>query len=145
MSEKSYFINGRIEPVFIGEQIAGHGKKHNIGAHSIFLGQVRADEADGKKVSAIDYSAYEEMANTEFSKIREAAFAKWPLTCLHIYHSRGTVKAGEISLFVFVSAGHRKECIEAMQQIVEDIKHKVPIWKKEIMEDASINWVDDQK
>ncbi len=142
MSGKSYFIDGKIEAGFIAEQIAGHSKKHTIGAHSIFLGQVRADENENKKVVAIEYSAYEEMANTEFSKIREDAFAKWPLTCLHIFHSRGKVKSGELSLFVFVSSAHRKECIEAMQHVVEDIKHKVPIWKKELMEDASSNWVD---
>jgi molybdopterin synthase catalytic subunit len=142
MAEKNYFIDGKIEPVFIGEQIAGHSKKHSIGAHAIFLGQVRADELDGKKVEAIEYSAYEEMANKAISKIREDAFAKWTLTCLHIYHSKGVVKVGEISLFVFVSAGHRTESMESMQQIVEDIKHNVPIWKKEIMEDASANWVE---
>ena len=142
MSEKSYFIEGKIEPAFISDQIAGHSKKHSIGAHSIFLGQVRADENEGKKVTAIEYSAYEEMANTQISKIREDAFTKWPLTCLHIYHSKGLVKAGEISMFVFVSSGHREECIEAMQQIVEDIKHNVPVWKKEIMQDSSSNWVE---
>jgi molybdopterin synthase catalytic subunit len=49
---------------------------------------------------------------------------------------------GEISLFIFASAGHRTECLEAVQQIVEDVKHKVPIWKKEIMEDGSVRWVE---
>ena len=142
MSEKSYFIEGCIKPDFIAEQISGHSTKHNIGAHAIFLGQVRADEIENKKVTAIEYSAYDEMANTQISKIREDAFAKWPLTCLHVYHSTGLVKVGEISLFVFVSSGHRKECQQAMQQIVEDIKRKVPIWKKEIMEDDSANWVE---
>ncbi len=143
MSEKSYFIQGKINPVFIGEQIAAHGKKHGIGAHSIFLGQVRTDENKDGKVSAIEYSAYDEMANKEISKIREEAFKKWPLTCLHIYHSKGLVNAGEISLFIFVSSGHRKECVEAMSQIIEDIKHNVPIWKKEIKENSGINWVNE--
>ena len=141
MADKTYFIDGKIDPVFIGEQISGHGKKHAIGAHSIFLGQVRADEIDGKKVTAIEYSAYEEMANTEFGNIREDAFSKWDLTCLHIYHSKGLVKTGEISLFVFVSSAHRKDCIDAMTQLVEDIKHKVPIWKKEILESNAESWV----
>ncbi|KAA3614780.1 MAG: molybdenum cofactor biosynthesis protein MoaE [Calditrichaeota bacterium] len=142
MSDKTYFIKGAIEPDFIAGQIAGHGKKTNIGAHSIFLGQVREDKLDSKKVKAIEYSAYEEMANKEIAKIREDAFAKWELTCLHIYHSIGLVKTGEISLFVFVSSVHRKECQAAMQKIVEDIKNQVPVWKKEILEDSSINWVD---
>jgi molybdopterin synthase catalytic subunit len=141
MPEKSYFIEGSIKPQFIAEQIAKHNTKHNIGAHSIFLGQVRADEIDNKKVMGIEYSTYEDMANKEIAKVRESAFVKWPLSCLHIYHSNGPVKTGEISLFIFVSAGHRTECLEAVHQIVEDIKHKVPIWKKEIMEDGSGRWV----
>jgi len=142
MPEKSYFIQGPINPQFIAEQITMHNTKQNIGAHSIFLGRVRADEVDKKKVTGIEYSAYEDMANKEIAKVRESAFAKWPLSCLHIYHSTGPVKTGEISLFIFVSASHRTECLEAVQQIVEDIKHNVPIWKKEIMEDGSAHWVE---
>jgi len=91
-------------------------------------------------VTGIEYSVYEDMANKEIAKICESAFAKWSLSCLHIYHSNGLVKTGEISLFVFVSAGHRTECLEAVHQIIEEIKHKVPIWKKEIMEDSSVRW-----
>jgi len=144
MAEKNYFINGPIKPKFISEQIAVHSSKHDIGAHSIFLGQVRADKQENKRVVCIEYSAYPEMANKVFSQIREDAFVKWPLNCLHIYHSTGLVNTGEISLFVFVSAGHRTEAIEAMQQIVEEIKHKVPIWKKEIMEDDTTHWIQDQ-
>ena len=142
MPEKSYFILGPIKPQFIAEQIAMHNTKHSIGAHSIFLGQVRADEVDNKKVTGIEYSAYEDMADKEIAKVRENAFEKWSLSCLHIFHSNGHVKVGEISLFIFVSAGHRTECLEAVQQIVEDIKHKVPVWKKEIMEDGSVRWVE---
>ena len=142
MPEKSYFILGPIKPQFIAEQIEMHNTKHSIGAHSIFLGQVRADEVDNKKVTGIEYSTYEDMAEKEIAKVRENAFEKWPLSCLHIYHSNGRVKVGEISLFILVSAGHRTECLEAVQQIVEDIKHKVPIWKKEFMEDGSVRWVE---
>ena len=142
MPKKSFFIQGPIKPKFIAEQIAMHNTKHNIGAHSIFLGQVRADEIDNKKVAGIEYSAYEDMAEKEIAKVRENAFTKWPLSCLHIYNRKGNVKTGEISLFIFASAGHRTECLEAVQQIVEDVKHNVPIWKKEIMEDGSVRWVE---
>ena len=142
MIKKNYFIEGPIKPQFIADQIARHSTKQDIGAHSIFLGQVRADKIDSIKVNEIEYSAYEDMANKEISKIRETAFAKWPLSCLHIYHSNGIVKTGEISLFIFVSAGHRTECLEAVHKIVEDIKHKVPIWKKEFMEDGSAHWIE---
>ena len=121
MKKKKVFIEGAISPEFIADSIAKHQTKHSIGAHNIFLGQVRADEHDGKKVKLIEYSAYEAMANSEISKIREAAFSKRSLTCLHIYHSLGAVKVGEISLFIFVSSKHRKEAISAMTELVEEM------------------------
>jgi molybdopterin synthase catalytic subunit len=72
--------------------------------------------------------------------IREAAFQLFDLTCMHIHHSLGEVLAGEICLFVFTSAPHRKAAIEACTYIVERIKAEVPIWGKEIFEDESFIW-----
>jgi molybdopterin synthase catalytic subunit len=138
--KKTSFINGAITSDFIGNAIAKHQSKTTIGAHNIFLGQVRADKIDGKKVVAIDYSAYEEMAEQSFYEIREAAFAKYELSCLHIYHSLGIVNAGEICLFVFVSAPRRKVVYEALEFLVEAIKEKVPVFGKEIFEDATYTW-----
>ena len=138
--KKSSFIQGPIPATFIGDSIAKHQSKTSIGAHQIFLGQVRADEMEGKKVIAIDYSAYETMAENSFYEIREAAFAKYELTCLHIYHSLGLVKAGEICLFVFVSAPRRKVTYQALEFLVEAIKEKAPIFGKEIFEDETHTW-----
>ena len=89
---------------------------------------------------AIEYSAYEEMAEQSFYEIREVAFAKYELTCMHIYHSLGIVKAGEICLFVFVSAPRRKVVFEAIEFLVEEIKQKVPVFGKEIFEDETYTW-----
>ena len=138
--KKSSFIQGPIPATFIGDSIAKHQSKTSIGAHQIFLGQVRADEMEGKKVIAIDYSAYETMAENSLHEIREAAFAKYELTCLHIYHSLGFVKAGEICLFVFVSAPRRKVTYQALEFLVEAIKEKAPIFGKEIFEDKTHTW-----
>ena len=138
--KKKSFVQGPISAEFIGNSIAKHQTKTSIGAHNIFLGQVRADEIDGKTVAAIDYSAYEEMAEQNFYEIREAAFEKYDLTCLHIYHSLGLVKAGEICLFVFVSAPRRKVVYEALNYLVEEIKEKVAIFCKEIFEDETYTW-----
>ncbi|MDX1314614.1 MAG: molybdenum cofactor biosynthesis protein MoaE, partial [Eudoraea sp.] len=71
---KNVFREGAISPEFIANSIAKHQVKTQIGAHDIFLGQVRADEIDGKVVKGIDYTAYEDMANKKFHEIREAAF-----------------------------------------------------------------------
>lgn len=138
--KKSSFIQGAISSEFIGNSIAKHQSKTTIGAHNIFLGQVRADEIEGKTVVAIEYSAYEEMAEQSFYEIREAAFAKYDLTCMHIYHSLGIVKAGEICLFVFVSAPRRKVVFEAIEFLVEEIKQKVPVFGKEMIEDETYTW-----
>lgn len=134
------FVNGPINPQFIGDSIAKHTTKTSIGAHDIFLGQVRSDIIENKTVQAIDYTTYEEMAEEKFHEIREAAFEKFELTCMHIYHSLGTVKAGEICLFVFVSSKHRTSAFDACRYIVEEIKANVPIWGKEIFEDETFVW-----
>jgi molybdopterin synthase catalytic subunit len=138
--KKSSFVQGQITSEFIGNSIAKHQSKTTIGAHNIFLGQVRADVIEGKTVAAIEYTAYEEMAEQTFYEIREAAFAKYELSCLHIYHSLGTVKTGEICLFVFVSAPRRKVVYEALEFLVEEIKEKTAIFGKEIFEDESYTW-----
>ncbi|MFC4211260.1 molybdenum cofactor biosynthesis protein MoaE [Pedobacter lithocola] len=137
---KNIFVQGAISPTFIADSIAKHSSKKEIGGHSIFLGQVRADEIDGKMVSAIDYTAYEETALSQMHEIREDIFNKYPLTCMHIYQSLGTIKAGEICLFVFTSSAHRKPAIAACEEIVERLKAELPIWGKEIFEDGTHQW-----
>ena len=137
---KNIFQQGPIDPQFISDSIAKHAVKTNIGGHSIFLGQVRADDIDGKKVEAIEYTAYEEMALKQMQEIREAIFAKYPLTCMHVHHSLGTVRAGEICLFVFTSAAHRKEAIDACEETVERIKAELPVWGKEIFVGEGYQW-----
>ncbi len=138
--KKQVFIEGAITPSFIADSIAKHSAKTDIGAHSIFLGQVRSDIAEGSKVTAIEYTAYIEMAEAVFHTIREDAFSKYQLSCMHIYHSLGTVRAGEISLFVFTSSAHRRDAIDACSEIVERIKKEAPVWGKELLEDATHQW-----
>ena len=137
---KNIFSQGPIDPGFIGESIQKHQSKTNIGAHSIFLGQVRKDTIDGKVVAAIEYTTYEQMALEKMHLIREEIFAAYPLTCLHVHHSLGIVPSGEICLFVFASSAHRKAAIEACEKLVERIKAELPIWGKELFEDDSFQW-----
>ena len=137
---KKVFLDGPISGAFVGDSITKHQSKTDIGAHDIFLGQVRADIIEGKEVVAIDYSAYEEMAEKVFHEIREAAFQKFDLSCMHIYHSLGEVKAGEICLFVFTSAKHRQMAFDATRFLVEEIKTKVPIFGKERFADDAYSW-----
>ncbi len=137
---KNIFVQGAIEPSFIAESISKHKIKTNIGGHCIFLGQVRADEIEGKKVVAIEYTAYEEMALEQMYQIREAIFEKYPLVCMHVYHSLGKVAAGEICLFVFTSSEHRKIAIDACEETVERIKAELQVWGKELFLGDSYQW-----
>ncbi|MFN5416695.1 MAG: molybdenum cofactor biosynthesis protein MoaE [Flavobacteriia bacterium] len=137
---KNCFKNGAIASQFIGESIDKHQSKKTIGAHQIFLGQVRADMIEGKEVVAIDYTAFDNLANKVFDEIREEAFLKFDLVCMHIYHSLGLVESGQICLFVFVSSKHRKMAQQAVEYIVEEIKSRAPIFGKEIFMDQSAQW-----
>jgi molybdopterin synthase catalytic subunit len=143
MSEKNIkniFVEGPIAPKKIADSIAQHSSKKNIGAHSIFLGQVRADEKPEGKVTAIEYTAYVDMALQQMHNIREALFQKYALTCMHVYHSLGVVPAGELSLFVFVSSQHRKAAIDACEELVEAIKFQLPVWGKELLDNQQTIW-----
>lgn len=135
-----FFVNGAIPSDFIGNSILELQTKVNSGAHNIFLGQVRADEINGKIVSAIDYTAYEAMANQKFKEIKQRAYQKFNLTNVLIYHSLGSVKVGEICLFVFASSPRRKVVFKALEFVVEAIKADVPVFGKEIFEDETHQW-----
>ena len=137
---KNIFTQGAIPASFIAESIQKHSTQTDIGAHSLFLGQVRRDVIDNKTVAAIDYTAYEEMALEKMHEIREAIFTKYPLTCMHVHHSLGRVAAGEICLFVFTSSRHRKAAVSACEETVERIKAELPVWGKEVFEDESYQW-----
>jgi molybdopterin synthase catalytic subunit len=137
---KNIFTEGPVSSSFIADSIEKHQSNTAIGAHSIFLGQVRKDRIDNKHVVAINYTSYEDMALEKMHEIREAIFAKYSLTCMHVHHSLGRVNAGEVSLFVFTSSAHRKAAIDACEETVERIKAELPIWGQEILEDESYQW-----
>ena len=138
--KKTVFIQGEITSAFIANAISKHQTKTEIGAHNIFLGQIRKDEVAGKTVSAIEFSCYEEMAEKKLHDIREETFQKFDLTCMHIYHSLGIVNLGEICFFVFVSAAHRPQVYEATEYIVNKVKEDVPIFGKELFETGAYQW-----
>jgi len=137
----NYLINGPVTMNVISLYIEKMAERKDSGGHSVFLGQVRDDEINGKKVRAIEYSAYEGMVTAEADKIKEAISAEFSDTkSIDIIHSTGIVKAGEISLFVLVSAGHRQQAIQACSKTVELIKERLPVWKKELFDDNSYEW-----
>ena len=139
--ETNYLTEGPVSQKIITQLIERMGGKTDSGGHMIFLGQVRADVIDGLKVKAIEYSAYIELVNVEAEKIKKTIFSEFAdVKSIEIVHSTGIVNAGEISLLVFVSAGHRHQAMQACSKTVELIKVNLPVWKKEIFEDDSHKW-----
>jgi molybdopterin synthase catalytic subunit len=139
--EIKYLTEGPVSGDILLNLIKTASGKTDSGGHMIFLGQVRADEINGKKVRAIEYSAYPELVDLEAEKIKNIILSEFnDVKSVDIVHSTGVVNAGEISLLVFVSAGHRHQAILACSKTVELIKENLPVWKKEIFEDNSHLW-----
>jgi molybdopterin synthase catalytic subunit len=128
-----YLVRGPITPVLISELMTLGGEDTGTGAVSVFIGKVRADEAEGGRVKAIEYSAYEEMAVREADGIAETVRSAFSdVRSVIIVHSLGVVMAGEASLFIMVTAGHRDQASRACRHTLEMVKEKLPIWKKEL-------------
>jgi molybdopterin synthase catalytic subunit len=109
------------------------------GAVNVFIGSVR-NTANNKNVVWLEYEAYESMAVAETRKIIDEAAHRWPLLGWAVSHRVGTLKPGEVAIAVAVSTRNRKESFEACQYIVDMIKEKVPLFKKEVFEDGE-EWV----
>lgn len=137
----NYLIKGPIGEEIIHGLIKSQGEDTSSGGLSLFLGQVRADAISGKKVKAIEYSAYEAMVKVEIEKIKSEIISEFgDVKSVDIIHSSGLVKAGEISLIIMVSAGHRQQATEACTKTVELVKERLPVWKKEIFDDDTYEW-----
>lgn len=105
-----------------------------------FDGRVR-NHAHGKRVTSLFYEAFERMARRQMQKIRSQAMERWPIEELVIVHRVGHLQVGETAIFIAVSSAHRKEGFEACRFVIDTIKAKVPIWKKEFYEDGEV-WVE---
>lgn len=133
--------DGPVRISVISGLIAKAGGLKDAGGHSLFLGQVRSDVSDTKAVKAIEYSVFEKMAESEAGKIKAIIFSEFPdVRSVELVHSAGLVQAGEISLFVMISAGHRQQSVDACRKTVELIKQRLPVWKKEIFDDGTHKW-----
>ena len=100
-----------------------------MGAVVTFHGVVRGEE-NGAPITAIDYEANEPMAQHQFELIFEAMEKQWPLESVRLIHRLGVVPVNEPSLWVEVVAAHRAEAFAACQFLIDEMKLKVPIWKR---------------
>ena len=106
------------------------------GATALFVGTVR-DHNDRGRVFEIEYESYREMAEGRLAEIEAEMIKKWNLNKVALIHRVGTLRVGEASVAIAVSAPHRKEAFEACRFGIDSVKSRVPIWKKEVMESGA--------
>ena len=106
----------------------------------IYAGQVR-DHHEGRAVRRLEYSAYPAMAEAECRAIVDEAATRWPVA-VALRHRLGVLEVGELAVAVAVAGAHRGEAFEACRWIIDEVKRRVPIWKRESYADGSEAWVD---
>ncbi len=130
--KNKYLVDGPVTPDLISELMTLGNDDTGAGAVAMFIGKVRDDEIDGRRVSAIEYTAYGEMAEKEADfivKTVKSAFSD--VRNLIIVHSTGLVKAGDASVFIMVTSGHRDHATRACRHTLEMVRERLPVWKKE--------------
>jgi molybdopterin synthase catalytic subunit len=111
------------------------------GGTCAFLGTVRNGPGE-LGVTAIEYSGYEQMVEAEFARILVEVRERWPAVRPCVRHRLGLVPRGEVSIGIAAAAPHRAEAFDACRYIIEAVKERVPIWKRELREDGTAVWVD---
>ncbi len=135
MAEGRYLTRRPIEPAALLAAVSDAG----LGGAALFLGTVRRGAEDGP-VTAIEYSAYEEMVVAEFDRILDEVRARWPGGRVAACHRLGTVPAGEASIAIAAAMPHRAEAFAACRYVIEEVKRRLPVWKQEILDDGTRRW-----
>ena len=112
------------------------------GAIATFIGTTRNNN-EGRKVIALDYEAYPEMAEKELARIGQQASQNWQICRMAIIHRLGPVQITQASVIIAVSSAHRDAAFAACRFAIEEIKKTVPIWKKEVFEGGEV-WIGTQ-
>lgn len=110
-----------------------------LGGTALFIGSVRQSADDGP-VIAIEYSAYDAMAEAEAGRVMAEAARRWPDARMVLQHRLGRVPVGEASVLVAAAAPHRAEAFAACRYVIEEVKRRVPVWKKEFHSDGTAEW-----
>jgi molybdopterin synthase catalytic subunit len=110
------------------------------GGVAVFLGQVR-DHQDGRAVTRLEYSAYGPMAEAECAGIVAEAERRWNVA-VALAHRTGSLAIGDLAVAVVAASAHRADAFTACRFVIEEIKRRVPIWKREQYADGTIAWVD---
>jgi|SRR5436190_1057072 len=113
----------------------------SAGGTCVFIGTVRDVGADGSTVTSLRYESWDEVAVDRLRSIAEELHERWPVRKVALLHRTGDLDVGEASVVVAVSAAHRSEAFDACREGIEQLKHDVPIWKKELLASGDGHWV----
>jgi molybdopterin synthase catalytic subunit len=116
-------------------------QSREFGAVSVFAGTVR-DTSDGRSVTAIDYSAYNSMAEAELDRILDEAEERFGVNAIVVEHRVGALALGDVSVAIVAAHAHRTPALDCTRFVIEEIKKRVPIWKMEHYADGAREWVD---
>ncbi|CAN5179406.1 molybdenum cofactor biosynthesis protein MoaE [soil metagenome] len=130
------------EPIDVAAVIAAVARA-DAGGIDLFLGVVR-DANDGKPVTLLEYEAYAPMANAEMDRIASEVEASFDGVRVAVVHRVGALRIGDVAVVCAASAPHRGEAFAACRKLIDEIKHRVPIWKREHGPEGAywVGWVD---
>ena len=130
-------LSSEIDPASLIKEVGSP----QYGAISLFVGTVR-ELNEGRDVSAIEYSAYKSMASAELDRILDEAEARFGVSALVVEHRIGLLALGDVSVAIAAGHAHRAPALDCTRYVIEEIKKRVPIWKKEHYADGTREWVD---
>lgn len=139
ISTKDRFVELTDQPID-SDQLTKFVTTPRSGAVILFLGTVR-ELTQGKKTIALDYDAYPQMAVSKMNELIDEAAENWPIQKVAIIHRTGHLDLAEVSVAIAVSCPHRGETFEAGRFLIDELKIRVPVWKKENWDDGSTEWV----
>src|SRR5256885_3416424 len=137
LNEMSYLTRSLISLDALLAEVSGAER----GGTCVFLGTVRSGPEE-QGVTAIEYSAYEEMVEAEFGRLLADAGVRWPEARIAVRHRLGTIPVGEASIAIVAAAPHRAQAFESCRFVIEEVKRRIPVWKKELRVDGTETWVD---
>ena len=137
MTMRTAIVEHPLDPARLLAEVASPAS----GASTLFVGTVREVNA-GKAVSGIDYSAYGAMAEEELARVVAEAGARFETDRIVVEHRLGTLALGDASIVIAVSHARRAPAMDAQRWLIEEIKRRVPIWKREHYTDGTREWVD---
>ncbi len=138
--DASTLVRVAAEPLSVDEAVAFIADPAS-GGTCVFIGTVRDAAGDGTTVTGLRYESWDELAVGRLTEIAERLRERWPIRKVALLHRTGDLDVGEASVVIAVSAGHRAEAFDACREGIEQLKHDVPIWKKELLASGEGDWV----